>query len=110
MAKANQVEKTIRQVMKLIDDFTLDELLDLRFDLEEKIEGLREEDEQSSIEQREPTITVREEWRKCGKAGCRCQTGELHGPYVYEYWKEEGRTRSRYVGKAEVKRRKKKKK
>lgn len=21
--------------------------------------------------------------RKCGKEGCRCATGELHGPYVY---------------------------
>jgi Family of unknown function (DUF6788) len=21
--------------------------------------------------------------RRCGKAGCRCQQGELHGPYVY---------------------------
>ena len=21
--------------------------------------------------------------RRCGKEGCRCQQGELHGPYVY---------------------------
>ena len=33
--------------------------------------------------------------RRCGKANCtRCP----HGPYWYAYWKEGGRTRSRYVG------------
>jgi hypothetical protein len=24
-----------------------------------------------------------EQSRRCGKPGCRCATGELHGPYVY---------------------------
>lgn len=24
-----------------------------------------------------------EQQRRCGKAGCRCTRGELHGPYVY---------------------------
>src|SRR5664280_3083062 len=24
-----------------------------------------------------------EQRRRCGKAGCRCSRGELHGPYVY---------------------------
>jgi uncharacterized protein DUF6788 len=24
-----------------------------------------------------------EQGRRCGKAGCRCTRGELHGPYVY---------------------------
>jgi hypothetical protein len=24
-----------------------------------------------------------EQGRRCGKAGCRCARGELHGPYVY---------------------------
>jgi hypothetical protein len=24
-----------------------------------------------------------EQGRRCGKAGCRCTQGELHGPYVY---------------------------
>jgi Family of unknown function (DUF6788) len=24
-----------------------------------------------------------EQGRRCGKAGCRCSRGELHGPYVY---------------------------
>ena len=28
-------------------------------------------------------VTYYAEGRKCGKAGCRCQEGELHGPYWY---------------------------
>ncbi len=33
----------------------------------------------------------------CGKAGCRCQRGQKHGPLFYLYWKEQGRSRSLYV-------------
>jgi hypothetical protein len=41
-------------------------------------------------------VTFRQEMVKCGKEGCtRCP----HGPYWYAYWREGGRTRSRYVGK-----------
>ena len=101
MARADQVEKTIRKVMKLIEDFTVDELLDLRFDLEERIESLKQEISASTNDQeKERKTTIREEYKRCGKPSCRCNTeGELHGPYLYEYWKEDGRTRSRYIGK-----------
>ena len=41
------------------------------------------------------SITFRYETVRCGKKNCtRCP----HGPYWYAYWKEGGRTRSRYVG------------
>ena len=41
------------------------------------------------------SITFRYETVRCGKPNCtRCP----HGPYWYAYWKENGRTRSRYVG------------
>jgi hypothetical protein len=41
-------------------------------------------------------VTYRQESVKCGKRGCtRCP----HGPYWYAYWREEGRLRSRYIGK-----------
>jgi hypothetical protein len=43
-----------------------------------------------------PKVTFRQETVKCGKQGCtRCP----HGPYWYAYWREDGRTRSRYIGK-----------
>ncbi len=46
-----------------------------------------------------PTVTYREERVKCGKKGC---TKCPHGPYVYKYWREDGRLRKRYVGKPNV--------
>lgn len=47
--------------------------------------------------------TYQLEKRRCGKAGCKCMNGDVaevgHGPYWYAYWKEQGKVRSRYVGK-----------
>ncbi len=43
------------------------------------------------------SITFRYETVRCGKENCsRCP----HGPYWYAYWKEEGRTHSRYIGRS----------
>ncbi len=36
---------------------------------------------------------------RCGKKGCKCTRGELHGPYWYAYQKKDGRTVSTYLGK-----------
>ncbi len=35
--------------------------------------------------------------RRCGKPGCRCERGELHGPYLYLALRAGGRTRMLYV-------------
>ncbi len=41
-------------------------------------------------------VCFRQEMIRCGKKGCtRCP----HGPYWYAYWREGGKTKSRYVGK-----------
>jgi hypothetical protein len=41
-------------------------------------------------------VTFRQERVRCGRKACtRCP----HGPYWYAYWREDGRLRSRYVGK-----------
>lgn len=52
------------------------------------------------VEEREgKNLTYRLEKVRCGKKGCKCVGGELHGPYWYSYWSEGGKTKSRYVGK-----------
>lgn len=40
-------------------------------------------------------VSYRQEHVRCGKPTCRSCP---HGPYWYAYWKEDGRTRSRYIG------------
>lgn len=35
--------------------------------------------------------------RRCGKEGCRCARGELHGPYLYLSLRAGGRTQMLYV-------------
>ena len=53
-------------------------------------------DEAVAGAQRRPgRITYRQEHVRCGKAGCRTCP---HWPYWYAYWKEGGKTRSRYIG------------
>ena len=37
------------------------------------------------------------EMKRCGRPSCRCARGELHGPYVYRHWWEQGRQRKQYV-------------
>jgi hypothetical protein len=77
-------------------------VLELRFDLEERIEQLKAAGAEGTTGESVSQIhtSVREEWKKCGKPGCQCATeGKLHGPYLYEYWKQGGRTHSRYLGK-----------
>lgn len=44
----------------------------------------------------EPDVKLRRQMVKCGKDAC---TQCPHGPYWYAYWWEEGKRRSRYIGK-----------
>ena len=46
--------------------------------------------------------SYRQEYRKCGKPTCKCARGEPHGPYLVAYYRENGRLRKRYVGKADA--------
>ncbi|HEY8283729.1 MAG TPA: DUF6788 family protein, partial [Chloroflexota bacterium] len=47
-------------------------------------------------------VSYRQQYRRCGKAGCgRCSGAGLgHGPYWYAQWRAEGRNHTRYLGKA----------
>jgi hypothetical protein len=41
--------------------------------------------------------TLQRQGRRCGRAGCRCAEGELHGPYLYLAVRADGGGRSVYV-------------
>ena len=41
--------------------------------------------------------TLQSQGRRCGRAGCRCARGELHGPYLYLTVHSGGGGRSVYV-------------
>lgn len=43
--------------------------------------------------------TFRLERVRCGHSPCKCERGELHGPYWYGYRRVDGRMVSRYIGK-----------
>jgi len=43
-----------------------------------------------------PKVRLREQWVRCGKEAC---SKWPHGPYWYAFWREDGKRRSRYVGK-----------
>ena len=38
-----------------------------------------------------------EQTRRCGKPGCRCASGEPHGPYAYFHARDAGRSGAKYV-------------
>ena len=42
------------------------------------------------------------QWVRCGKPGCKCERGELHGPYAYRFERVDGRLRKHYIPKADV--------
>jgi hypothetical protein len=81
------ISKDLIRQIRTLDTYDLRRLLML-------IRGLLLEDPPERSQA--GAVTFRQEMVKCGKAGCtRCP----HGPYWYAYWREDGRTRSRYVGK-----------
>ncbi len=48
------------------------------------------------------TGSLHMEFKRCGKAKCRCAKGALHGPYLARRWRENGRLRRQYVPMAQL--------
>ena len=42
------------------------------------------------------------QYKKCGRGGCKCARGELHGPYFYRFKWHDGRVTKRYIRLADV--------
>jgi hypothetical protein len=53
----------------------------------------------ASLERGEATLpgSLVHQGRRCSSSGCRCQRGELHGPYLYLALYVDGRNRTLYV-------------
>ena len=41
------------------------------------------------------------QWVRCGRAGCQCAEGNLHGPYAYRFFRQGNRLRKEYVPRAQ---------
>ena len=41
--------------------------------------------------------SVVKKYKACGKAGCKCTRGELHGPFYYLSFKKEGKTKMIFI-------------
>lgn len=37
------------------------------------------------------------QYKRCGRQNCCCRSGNLHGPYFYRFWRQDGRLRKQYV-------------
>ena len=97
---------TLTQLKKLIRETKPAQRRKLYEWLDELIRGDQEcatrgasETRPEKVEGADDGKTYRLESVRCGKKGCKCADGKLHGPYWYAYWLEDGKTRSRYVGK-----------
>lgn len=79
----------------------IEKLEEMKEYIEKKIQKLKKEEikEQKNREVIR-SITYQLERVKCGKPGCKkCSNGTGHGPYWYAYWRENGRVKSKYIGK-----------
>ena len=47
--------------------------------------------------------SLAEKYLPCGKEGCKCKEGELHGPFYYLIYPEEGKQKTLYVRKDRLK-------
>lgn len=84
--------------------FQLEDLkLAIELELDRRVEEKRREDQEEAARR---IVYSRPVWQhnRCGKPGCRCASGELHGPYLYivETFGD-GRARKRYATKQERK-------
>jgi len=88
------IPKTISEVLEEQDNTVLQEV-------KEYIDQLIPDRDGADLpveileENRLGSVTYRQERVYCGKECKGCP----HGPYWYAYWKEDGRTHTRYIGK-----------
>jgi hypothetical protein len=97
------LSRELLHTVRALDEFDLRRLMLYAGELVAARTGSRTVPQAPRQAGRPPRVSYRQQQVRCGKEGCtRCP----HGPYWYAFWREGGRSRSRYVGKklpAEVK-------
>lgn len=84
------IDRDVLEAVREMDEHELRRLLILA--------GARLEQRGVDLGGSAPEVTLRQREVRCGKDSCtRCP----HGPYWYAYWWEDGKRRSRYLGKLE---------
>lgn len=91
---------TLRTAARRLDDDALARLIaDLQAELEARQAPIPVAPGRAVVEtQRAGSVTDRLEYVRCGKPGCRCTRGQLHGPYWYRYQRVNGKLKSTYLG------------
>jgi len=59
----------------------------------------------SKVKKRYPRLGEGEicvQWKRCGKANCKCKNGGLHGPYHCLFWRDDGQLQKVYIKSSEV--------
>jgi len=97
------MNRNLRQEIKRLDRRTLKQVRELVDQLIQEAETppeVPDNPDREVVESRKTgSMTYRREKVKCGKKGCKCERGELHGPYWYRYYREGGKLKSVYIGK-----------
>ncbi|MEX0836262.1 MAG: hypothetical protein WD010_09235 [Nitriliruptor sp.] len=86
------IDRELVTAVRRLDEFELRQLLLLVRGLLVHVDGHPEPAREPDLP---ATLRYRQEQVRCGKSSC---TSCPHGPYWYAYWKEDGRTRKRYIG------------
>src|ERR1044072_10003661 len=47
-------------------------------------------------------FAICQQFMKCGKVGCKCNRGELHGPYFFYFYRVDGKLKKSYIRKADA--------
>jgi hypothetical protein len=89
---AKELGKT--KIPKLTEGELLSKLLDLNVVVLRLVNSFRSR----SPSIRQGKITYRQEWIRCSSQ-CKCNQGKGHGPYFYAYWRDQGKLKSKYIGK-----------
>jgi hypothetical protein len=91
----------LREAKKLLGALSARQLVKLSAWISDLLEGTEQANVAPGAKGRQHRShkTFRQEMIRCGKKGCKCVEGKLHGPYWYTYWSEGGKTKSQYIGK-----------